>query len=70
MARFFFVETGQWYVDPAVIQVPQAANDKPPCADETDGTCPTQRFHKRIEVKNNMGRTTTCLELRSTSVIT
>ena len=65
MARFFFVETSEGYVDPMVLHAPEPANAEPESfLDENGGNC-LRRFQRRMEVRNREGQTTALVTLRS-----
>ena len=64
MPQFFFVETGEWYVDPQVVERPEPANAEPEAFEEPQRPQPL-RFQKRLEVRDQHGRTRACATLRS-----
>lgn len=67
MTRFFFVETSEWFVDPSVAPLPQAANIEPNTLLIHDADRRPVRFQKKMEVKDGGGRTTAYVTVRSTN---
>jgi hypothetical protein len=69
MARFFFVETSEWLVDPHVVDLPEPANADPESLGRASCEHRSYRFQKRLEVRNGFGERKACLTMHSATTL-
>ena len=69
MARFFFIETSEWLVEPHVVDLPEPANADPESFGMISCEHRPRRFQKRLEVRDACGDRKACLTIHSATTL-